>query len=65
MLWISTDQSIRDIDIQKNEKMLPTLLPCPMAAKCETLETLARNTGIEGFDTNHDANRPSVTVRFS
>ena len=36
-----------------------------MAAKCEALETLAKYAGIEGFDANHNANRPSATVRPS
>jgi hypothetical protein len=33
-----------------------------MEAKRAALETLAKNTGIEGYDTNRDTNRPSVTV---
>lgn len=36
-----------------------------MEAKHAALETLAKSTGIEGYDTNHDTNHPSVAVRPS
>jgi hypothetical protein len=48
-----------------SRRMLERYSHVRMEAKRAALETLAKSTGLAGYDTNHDTNSPSVTVRPS
>ncbi len=61
----ASDSTIMAIAGHVSRRMLERYSHVRMEAKRAALETLAKSTGIEGYDTNHDTNQPSVTVRPS
>jgi len=61
----ASDSTIMAIAGHVSRRMLERYSHVRMEAKRTALETLSKSTGIVGYDTNHDTNLPSVTVRPS
>ena len=61
----ASDSTIMAIAGHVSRRMLERYSHVRMEAKRAALETLAKSTGMAGYDTNHDTNSPSVTVRPS
>ncbi len=61
----ASDSTIMAIAGHVSRRMLERYSHVRMEAKRAALETLAKSTGLAGYDTNHDTNSPSVTVRPS
>lgn len=61
----ASDSTIMAIAGHVSRRMLERYSHVRMEAKRSALETLAKSTGLAGYDTNHDTNSPSVTVRPS
>jgi integrase len=61
----ASDSTIMAIAGHVSRRMLERYSHVRMEAKRAALETLAKSTGIEGYDTNRDTNRTVVTVRPS
>lgn len=61
----ASDSTIMAIAGHVSRRMLERYSHVRMEAKRAALETLAKSTGLAGYDTNHDTNSPSVTARPS
>ena len=61
----ASDSTTMAIAGHVSRRMLERYSHVRLEAKRTALETLAKSTGIGGYDTNHDTNSPILTVRPS